>query len=460
MKIPFSSRSKCRSVIATLVLLSLTSIAFAQDSVKSTIISRDVIVKDGDTLQSLSKRELGRSGFASYLAEFNELVTSAPLIAGNIVRIPIHVPARGEFAEVLFVKGSVMVIRASQPQNSAGSNGSALPVAAQTTSNADAIPLSRSAKVHSGDVIITDVDGFASIVFSSGSVINLQPDTEASLQRLNCLPNDDSCLIEIITQRGKVTSDVETRDNQPVDFRIKTPFASAAVRGTVFDIDASDKLVLGVTEGDVDVSAEGSSIAIAEGFGSLVEAGQPPSDPIELLPAPVFKRVPARVANGDSVAWWSFDDAVSYNALLSSDESALETLATFEIASDTIAFEAIASGDYFLTVRAVDSNGLRGFTSNTRVTLADIDPDITPVVTSVTKQGREFLVSVENGPIEARGYEIQISGNDQFSDPLSVDVNESGSAVFRLDNQQVFTRARVLIDPFTVSAFGDISSTQ
>lgn len=426
--------------------------ATTEPGVNATIISRDVLVAAGDTLRSIARRELGRTGFAPQLAEFNGLVVSAPLVPGNIVRIPIHVPARGEFARVVFVKGLVLSRRASASTTLASAS---TPYAAAF----DTTPLVRDAEIVSGDIITTGIDGYVSIEFSSGSVINLQPDSEAQLTRLNCLPGDDSCIIEIRTERGKVTSDVETRDNQPVDFRIDTPYASAAVRGTVFDIEATDKLLVGVTEGEVDVAAQSESVALELGFGSLVEAGQPPSAPIALLPAPIFKRVPARMAPGDTVGWWPYDNASRYGAQVTNDEGGNEKLLSLEVSDDAIGFDSLDSGDYYLHVRAVDDNGLRGFSSNTRITVASIDATIEPVDTTVTKQGREFLVSIVNPPLDAPGYEIQISSNPAFEDPLSVDVNQNGTAVFRLDNDRVYSRARVLVNPFIVSAYGNVASS-
>ena len=48
---------------------------------------------------------------------------------------------------------------------------------------------------------------------------------------------------------------------------------------------------------------------------------------------------------------------------------------------------------------------------------------------------------------------------EAFEDPLSVDVNTTGAAVFRLASDRVFSRARILLDPQTVSTFGEISSS-
>ena len=411
------------------------------------IISRDVVVADGDTLSSIAARELGKAGYAPQLAEFNALVTNAPLIPGNIIRIPIHVPARGEFARVVFVKGNVTASRTGDDTTQTNTDQSAI------------ITIERDMEVLSGDKILTGSDGYVSIEFSSGSVVNMQPDTEALLSRLNCLPGDDSCIIEIKTIKGKVTSNVERRDDQPVDFRINTPYASAAVRGTVFDIHAGNALRIGVTEGSVEVTASDQLVDLESGFGSVVEKGQPPSPPVALLPAPVFKRVPARVAPEDAITWWPFADAASYDALIANDEAGNETLDTFEVADDQIRFDTINAGEYFLLVRAIDQNGLRGFASNIPITIAGVDVNVAPVTTAVTRQGGEFLVEIVNPPTNAAGFEIQIADTAAFVDPLSVDVNSTGVAVFRLASDQVFTRARILLDPQTVSSFGGISSS-
>lgn len=421
------------------------------------IISRDVLVAAGDTLKSIARRELGRTGFAPQLAEFNGLVARAPLIPGNIIRIPIHGPARGEFAQVVYVKGVVTARRFDEQSVLLPTAG--VVTAAAVAVQARDVPLQRNSEVLSGDIIRTSLDGYVSIEFSSGSVINLQPDSEAILSRLNCLPADDSCVIEIRTLRGKITSDVLVRDDQPVDFRISTPYASAAVRGTVFDVNAAEALRVAVTEGLIDLSAQGETVELPSGFGSIVEEGQAPGDPIALLPAPVFKRVPARLAPVDAVTWWPFSDAASYAAQVTNDAEGNETIASFTIEEDRVGFSDIDSGDYFLLLRATDGNGLQGFTSNTRITIADVDESIAPVQTTITRQGSEFLVTVEDPPVNAIGFEIQIAETAAFDDPLSVDVNTNGSAVFRLDTDRVYTRARVLLDPYTVSAYGDIADS-
>ena len=400
---------------------------------RTTIVTREIAARAGDTLVDVARRELGNGGLARHLAEFNELARDAVLGDGQRLLVPVLVPARGESARVVFVKGDATL-------------GGA--------------PLERDAPVKPGDTIVTGPDGFVSLEFSTGTVVNLQPDTTATVTRLTCLAADERCLIEISAERGDVSTDVRARDAQPVEFRVTTPFASAAVRGTVFDMLVDPQtLRTAVTDGSVLVEALGESRPLERGFGSVTQEGEPPGEPLRLLPAPVFRVLPPRAAPGDALAWFGLTGVASYAATVTRDRDGVEAVA--ELASDgerLVLGEGIPSGDYYVTLRGIDVNGLPGFPAIVRLGLADIDDGIAPVTTRVTREGQEFLVEIVDAPENAPGFEIQVSTTPDFVDPLSVDVAPPGRAVLRLETDTLYARARTLIDPTTVSAFGEISS--
>jgi len=290
-----------------LVCLSLPSaqLLAQSDSTESTtesssagtgeIIFREISALRGDTFPNISRREMGSSLYAAPIAEFNNLSLNATLKADQTIRIPIHVPSRGESALVVFLKGEVL------------RGGEQIP---------------RDDEILAGETITTGSDGFISIEFSNGTVINLQPDTEVTLNRLNCLPNDNSCFIDLEADAGTVHSDVDTREDQSTEYRITTPYASAAVRGTVFDTIADEStLVVGVTEGAILMTAAEQEVDLDSGFGSITRAGDAPGQPVALLPPPVFQNVPARVADGDTLTWWALTDVKTYGGVLSNDSA-------------------------------------------------------------------------------------------------------------------------------------------
>jgi len=427
-----------RFIHATFVVLLSTMIVapvanVAAQTKSDSIITRSVVASEGDTLRSIARREFGKSGLSAMLASFNGMQESESLAAGQIIRIPLFTPVDRQFATVIFTKGDV-------------------------TKND--IQVKRDDKIYLHELLITGDNGFASLEFASGSVINMQPNTHAKLERLNCLDSDASCLIEVDSAQGEVSSDVKRRDGQPTEFTINTPYASAAVRGTLFEMNAvGPTLLVGVTEGEVVLQGSSNQVPLDQGFGTVAPANKPASDPIALLPAPVYRYIPTRAAKGDNVSWWALSDVQQYLINLSADADGMDIIANYNESQGILAIEDLDAGEYFINVRGIDSNGLKGFKAPAKIVVAAIDESVEPVNTAVSKIGNEFLVKIIDPPETSPGYEIQVSRTADFSDPLSVDIANPGTAIFRLESDKIFARARVLIEPEKVSAFGDVSES-
>ena len=71
-------------------------------------------------------------------------------------------------------------------------------------------------------------------------------------------------------------------------FTVKTPVATAGVRGTTFDTaisPESNEVAVSVVEGSVYVAVGDVEVMVAEGFSSMVTAGEPPAPPTAIPPA-------------------------------------------------------------------------------------------------------------------------------------------------------------------------------
>jgi len=322
------------------------SVASAQSAEEHQTYNKPIVIRPGDTLSHIALRELGSEKRAQELAEANGLKLEQILKPGDSINIPVTLPVRDEFATLIFSKVRVTI------------NGEVAKPNEQVRRN---------------DILETDRSGYASLEFSTGSVINLQPNTLARIVTLHCQPNDDTCIIEMAAERGTLSADVQSEDGRSTDFRVQTPYASAAVRGTSFDVDSnSTGLRVGVTDGAVALGAANSDqvVELDAGFGSVAAPGTPLSGPIALLPAPVFRFVPPRITQNDLVRWFTLTDVNQYIVQIAEQPSGVGVIAETSVNSDIFRLnEDIPAGDYHLLLRPVDENGLLGFTATSPVTI-------------------------------------------------------------------------------------------
>ncbi|MBX2884082.1 MAG: FecR domain-containing protein [Granulosicoccus sp.] len=394
-----------------------------------------IVVKEGETLLSISRSEFGTRSLWRHIAEFNQIDVDVSLLPGQILLLPTLINAPRQYALVVYTHGQADRIE----------NDTASPVA-----------LARNDRIFPGTIIETGQNGFASISFQNGSVVNLQPESRFKLRHLDCLDTDKTCFVDVSVPTGDVTIEVESIDNQSSQFRITTPFASAAVRGTRFDFIASgSQLLLGVTEGAVAVQSAGAEVVVDFGFGAKTLANQPPGDPVPLLHLPTFTNIPPRLAVTDRIGWWRVTDAANYEWTISSDAASSNVIEKQTTPGQFVEIGDLAAGDYYLQVRALNDDGLKGFPNTEKFSVADIvDIGSPPIELAYTRTGRELLIEVLQPDPDIGAYEIQIASTAEFIDVVSIDVGPSGQAFFSDMNREMYLRARALISPREVSAFG------
>jgi len=437
-------RNPCKQLLmasfATLLLMAVTSVAklHAADSDEDYFVemgNKTIVVTADDTLHSLAKEQYGSAGFWRLIAEHNRLNPVTPLQVGQLIELPLFVQREFEYANVAFLKGDVFLTKEGE--------------AAREMDMQDRVYLS--------DVVETGDAGFASLAFRSGSVVNVQPQSKIKLIKLRCLESDRVCSLAINALQGEVSSDVQRAGEQPTDFRIITPYATAAVRGTLFDFEASSSsMIVGVTEGNVDIETSGATKPVETGFGVVTAEGQAPGDPVELTGPPTFRGIPPRFAEGDKISWWRVPDGERYIVSLARDAGAQQVVTQSRQGDQVYQIGSLEAGDYYINVRPVDDNGLKGFSTSQQVSIVEIDSAIGVFPLSADRQGQDVTLSVVTPDTNVTGYEFQISESSDFSDVISVDVGTSGQAVFRNTSDNMFARARALIGTSSVSEFGPL----
>ncbi|WP_010253985.1 FecR family protein [Treponema primitia] len=100
------------------------------------------------------------------------------------------------------------------------------------------------------------------VIALGNSIITVRPLTRLSLEELT--RNQDAEKVDIYIQSGRIRTEVSPPSGGKIDFTVRSPMATASVRGTTFDFDGEN---LSVTSGRVNLSG-------SDGVPTVVRAGE------------------------------------------------------------------------------------------------------------------------------------------------------------------------------------------
>lgn len=297
---------------------------------------------NGDTLIKLANRFLIRKNDWQVLQKHNSIALPNRIPVGTKIRIPVAL-MRTEPAPVVIesVKGRV--------ESSAGT------AAAGT-------------RLKEGDQIKTGEDGFVTIKLADGSTVTVQSKSAVRLEVMRQLVNTGGVGDSVVRlDAGRLETNVARQRGPASRYEIRTPTSNMGVRGTAFRVGADDtgkKAQSEVVEGLVAVASGAASarpLDLPAGYGSFVEAGKPPSPPIELLPAPNLSALPPAYVSADlSFSFPAIAGANGYRAQVALDRGFTNLVAEASSNTPVAAFRDLPDGPLFFRARAIDPQGLEG----------------------------------------------------------------------------------------------------
>ncbi|KQV49471.1 hypothetical protein ASC95_17915 [Pelomonas sp. Root1217] len=303
--------------------------------------------------------------------------------------------------------------------------------------NADGAPLRIGELVGEGVALDVGAQGFVSLRLHDGSLLQLQANSRTKVLRLRDLPAAQrrNTLIEL--NQGRVDATVAPQ-SPGSRFQVKTPLATAGVRGTRFGVAVgaqAERTVADVIEGAVEVQAlareGGLPVAVQAGQGAVVRPGGPPLRKA-LLPAPGLPAEPLRVeANPGLLPLPTVPGAERYRVEVADDAAFTRVLWSAE-APLPLVLDGLLDGRYRLRARAMDGDGLLG---------AEGAGLLWVKTTPVPPLARAPLPGATVGPQgvaitctevqQAQGYLLQLAGNPRF-EPLLQEQRGSGRCQFEL----------------------------
>lgn len=347
-------------------------------------------VKPGDTLWDLCREYTTKRNCWQEVGPYNGVDYPPSMAPGTRVRFPVAwLKMQPAPAKLLFFTGTVTV------QTAAGE-----PRAAQM---GEALPMG--AAVRTGEL------GAASVQFADGALLFLEANSELQLDRLSRHSSTGMVDTQVRLNRGAGRAKVPVRQPRS-EFRIATPSAIAAVRGTEYRVSAEGESTLSaVYESTISVSTNtGSAVDVPEKFGLVAKQGEPLGQPEALLTAVTFDESNRWQSAASAIRWAPIEGSRGYRTeWLSQGDNAGIVAAELVTGEQAILPAALTAGDcYALQVRAISASGLQGMPALREVCVA---LELAASDSLTIKKGNLHWAAIEG----ASAYRVQLSRTADFS---------------------------------------------
>ena len=376
------------------------------------------VVQAGDTLEGLSQSYFGTPRLWHQLQARNKVKDPRQLQPGSVVWIPVGLlPA--ESAQVEFVHGDVKVHTAELGATTNTAAAANPPVAAGTM-------LAEGTRLQVGP------DGFVTVRLADGSVVKVSAQSDVQLRQLRRRGRAGSVQSVVEIQRGSVESSVAPSTDASRRFEVRTPRAVTSVRGTRFGVALSESgdTTAAVLQGAVAVQSRtadnpaqhnAAATVLQPGQGLAVQADGTVGSPRSLLPAPDLTSLPAAVHDLGPLALnvTAQAGASAYQAIVARDAELTQVLRSGTFANGQLRWKGLDDGQYFISVRAIDAEGIAGLPTTQPLTVKT-----QPVPPLYQKPAPDAVVSNAGGQLlctqvaGVRWYRIQVATQADFNAPV------------------------------------------
>ncbi|MEP5939246.1 MAG: FecR domain-containing protein [Erythrobacter sp.] len=330
---------KQTAIIAALFAASLTA-SIATPALAAPDGDLTYAVASGDTLYDLSKDYMTGATAMQEIRTLNAIANPRRLQIGKQLKLPRRLmkyqPVK---LDLQSFSGPVTVER-----------------------NGRTVPASLGYAIEEGVIINTGAKGFAAIAGSDGALVTIPSNSRVQIiDARRYLINDKiDVQIKVLQGRGEVRAPKIEGDAR---FRMGTPIAVTAVRGTEFRVAHSadtNRSLTEVIEGEVRVSNGEQLVDTSAGFGvASAAAGIGANE--KLLASPELVE-PGAIQTQETVEFVVQDlaNASSYRTQLARDAGFTEVI-TELVSNDAAAtFAEVPDGRFYVRSRAVSQSGLEG----------------------------------------------------------------------------------------------------
>lgn len=284
------------------------------------------------------------------------------------------------------------------------------------------------------DGIRTAARSLAKLNFVDGSDVIVNENSVAVIRasRIDRLTNETD--VEITVSSGGLLARLSTNAVERSNYQVNVESATTTVRSRNFYAERTDdrRVILSNYNGEATVTAESSSVTLAENQGTIVVRGREPLPPINLLPAPklTWGATDSVIYQEQiSLNWGVVSGAVRYEVDLSPTPFFDRSISQFNTTNSRLTLSDVPQGISYVRLRGYDRQSLRGVDSPTYRILRN--KDVIPPPIFLRNTGRldihtatETLAlsgSTEPGSsLTVNGVSVEVDQDGQFSTEITL----------------------------------------
>lgn len=297
------------------------------------------------------------------------------------------------------------------------------------------------------DGIKTAQESYATLSFTDGSNITVNPVTTAVIRKSRIDRLDESADTEITLVEGGLLSKLSAAGREKSNYILNAGASTTELKTQNFyaENEAGDNVKLTNYDGVANVSVNDITITINKNEGTIIRGNSAPLPPIKLLPAPELttSRKDTVIYSEDFI--YSFapvEKAANYIIQYSPSYNFEEDITEIEINRTRISIQDIPLGTTHIKVLAVDELGLRGPYSQVTRVIRNVDTQPPPIfgeklnssilfttsdqitIEGVTEPDAKVSINDSSIPVTSSGAfktNYSLSGIDEKTDIKAVD---------------------------------------
>ncbi|MEP0005428.1 MAG: FecR domain-containing protein [Balneola sp.] len=305
----------------------------------------------------------------------------------------------------------------------------------------------------------TQQESYATLAFTDGSNIIVNPSTTAIIRKSRIDKLDKSADAEITLVEGGLLSKLSAVGKERSNYVLNAGNSTTELNTQNFLAENSGgtDVRLSNYDGEAQVSANNVIVTIRKDEGTIIRGNTAPLPPVKLLPAPKYltSKLDTIIYQNDFLFnFIGVSNAVNYRVEYSSAYNFDKNVVVKEVTNTRILMEDLPLGTTYVRVQSVDNLGLKGPFSDTFLVIRNQDTKSPPIFGDQFNQKVHFVLSNSvtitgvtepDAVVLVNGKTTEVSGSGTFNRVVLLESNDQVINVTSTDGSQNTTRKELRV---------------